>query len=71
MVRNAKRWRTKGVHYSIEISNTLFSGDETFLVDLKDIQVKPDPPKPGENMTVTVTGHVKQVIEVRAILYPF
>ena len=40
-------------------------GDGTYLADLKSIKVSPDPPKPGQDMTVTVDGTVNEIIEVR------
>ncbi|KAF8323417.1 hypothetical protein DL93DRAFT_696760 [Clavulina sp. PMI_390] len=38
-------------------------GDEQDLVDVKSIQLSPDPPKPGSDLTVTASGFVKDTIE--------
>ncbi|KAI0788564.1 ML domain-containing protein [Abortiporus biennis] len=38
-------------------------GDEDFLVHIKDISISPDPPKPGEPMTVTVLGEADDLVE--------
>ncbi|PWN44447.1 hypothetical protein IE81DRAFT_272865, partial [Ceraceosorus guamensis] len=38
-------------------------GEETDAVEVKSIEVTPDPPKPGQNLTVTASGIVKSRIE--------
>lgn len=40
------------------------TGSSTDVIDIESIVVSPDPPKPGENMTVEVRGTVKETIEV-------
>lgn len=42
-------------------------GEETDAVEVKSIEVSPDPPKPGQNLTVTASGIVKSRIEVSAM----
>lgn len=41
------------------------TGLPTDAAHIDTIAVSPDPPRPGQNMTVTVTGTVKETIEVR------
>ena len=37
------------------------------VIQLESIVVSPDPPVPGQNLTVTVKGSAKETIEVRAM----
>lgn len=46
------------------IVSSVYSGTSGDLVDLKYIKVSPDPPVPGEDLTVTAAGFVKETIEV-------
>ena len=39
-------------------------GVPTDAIQLKSIEVSPDPPKPGEQLTVTVNAEVQEQIEV-------
>lgn len=43
-------------------------GTDDYLIELKEISIKPDPPKPGEDLEVTAKGYVKQTLEVRCSL---
>ena len=43
------------------------TGSSTDVIDIESIVVSPDPPKPGENMTVEVRGTVKETIEVGSL----
>jgi len=43
-------------------------GNDNYLIDVKEITIKPDPPKPGEDLEVTAKGYVKQTLEVRCSL---
>ena len=48
--------------YNISLS---FAGpDDDYTVHIDSIVVSPDPPQPGQNLTVTVKGVVKAAIEV-------
>jgi hypothetical protein len=38
--------------------------EDNGLVELKDISLSPDPPKPGGTLEVTASGYVKEVLEV-------
>jgi hypothetical protein len=38
------------------------------LIEVKEISIKPDPPKPGEDLEITAKGYVKQTLEVRCLL---
>ena len=40
-------------------------GGPTDIVKIQSLTVSPDPPKPGQNLTVTVSAYVSQVIVVR------
>jgi hypothetical protein len=46
---------------------SLLGGDDDFI-ELKEITIKPDPPKPGEDLEVTAKGYVRQTLEVRCSL---
>lgn len=41
-----------------------FSGSPTDVIQLKSISLSPDPPKPGQDLTVTVVGTAQQRVEV-------
>lgn len=43
-------------------------GNPADIIQLRSLEVSPDAPKPGENLTVTVSGTVLQRIEVRIFL---
>jgi hypothetical protein len=43
-------------------------GLPTDIIKLHSLEVSPDPPKPGQNLTVTASGTVLQTIEVRVFL---
>jgi hypothetical protein len=43
-------------------------GAPTDIIRLHSLEVSPDPPKPGQNLTVTASGTVLQTIEVRSFL---
>lgn len=43
-------------------------GNPADIIQLHSLQVSPDAPKPGENLTITVSGTVLQRIEVRKFL---
>ena len=40
------------------------AGDPSVPVHITSIEISPDPPKPGENMTVTVIGEATERVEV-------
>jgi hypothetical protein len=51
-------------HSSLNASNThLSTGNPSDPVQIRNITVFPDPPKPGQDLTVTVSGTVKKQIE--------
>ena len=39
-------------------------GSPEDIVKIKSLTVSPDPPKPGENLTVNVSAYVTRVVEV-------
>ena len=41
-------------------------GNPSDPVHIKSIEISPDPPKPGEDLTVTVVGEAIERIEVRS-----
>ena len=41
-----------------------FSGHDTDPIHIETIEISPDPPLPGQELTVTVTGTAKETIEV-------
>jgi hypothetical protein len=43
----------------------LLSGSENDIVEIKSINISPDPPKPGQNLTVNVVAYAHEVVEVR------
>ncbi|KZP01498.1 hypothetical protein CALVIDRAFT_6692 [Calocera viscosa TUFC12733] len=38
-------------------------GDESYAIEIQSIEVSPDPPVPGQNLTVAVTGTTRMPIE--------
>ena len=42
----------------------LFLGLPEYLAQITSIQLSPDPPKPGQDLTVTVDGTVSDTLEV-------
>lgn len=52
--------------YSFLLSNLVFLGLPTDAIQIKSIQVSPDPPQPGKDLTVTVNGEAVEQIEVRS-----
>ena len=46
-----------------------FTGTSTDLIEVKSIELSPDPPVPGQDLTVTASGYVKDTIEVRTVLF--
>lgn len=44
-------------------------GAPSDLVEVKSIQLSPDPPVPGQDLTVTASGYVKDTIEVCPALW--
>lgn len=56
--------------YSLYITHTLmlsflFQGLPTDAIQIESISVSPDPPKPGQNLTVTVEASALEAVEVR------
>jgi hypothetical protein len=49
----------------VEITSCLSAGLSTDAIQIDSIIVSPDPPKPGEDMTVTVKASALEVVEVR------
>lgn len=47
------------------INSPIKKGQSSDPLQIQSIQVSPDPPKPGENMTVTVNAIAQERIEVR------
>jgi hypothetical protein len=47
----------------------LFSGTQADIVEIKSINVSPDPPQPGQNLTVNVVAYAHEVVEVRCLFY--
>jgi hypothetical protein len=42
----------------------LASGSVTDVIEIKSLAISPDPPKPGDELTVTASGYVSRTIEV-------
>jgi len=42
-----------------------FVGDPSDIVTIKSLDISPDPPKPGQQLTVTVNAYTSETIEVR------
>lgn len=40
------------------------SGSSSDLVQIESIKVKPDPPQPGQDLTITVKANTTEIIEV-------
>lgn len=57
-------WRFCGI--IISKRHLPLPGDSSDPIQVKSIEVSPDPPKPGQNMTVKVTAYAQELIEVRA-----
>ena len=68
-------WESCGMHKSFSfLSKYVFltssiscSGQDTDPLQIESIEVSPDPPKPGQNMTVTVNAIAQERIEVRVL----
>jgi hypothetical protein len=46
------------------VSDDTFADDDEGIVTVESIDISPDPPQPGKEMTVTVNGANSKVIEV-------
>ena len=60
-------WYVPGINYTWKQSHVPLSnvvGDAEDPVEIKSIDISPDPPKPGQDLTVKVTATVKETIEV-------
>ena len=55
---------TRRYHTSQTLNHQLFSGTTADVVEIKSIKVFPDPPQPGQNLTVNVVAYVHEVVEV-------
>ena len=42
----------------------VLKGEPTDAIQIKDIKISPDPPKPGHNLTIYASGTVNQLIDV-------
>lgn len=49
---------------SCMVSMTFSPGTATDIVQVNSLEVSPDPPKPGQNLTVTASGYVSKTIQV-------
>lgn len=49
-------------------ADMLVAGAESDVIQVKSIEVSPDPPAPGKDLTVTVKAYAQDRIEVRRIL---
>lgn len=47
----------------------MFPGEEWYALQLESLQVYPDPPKPGHDLTVVASGFATEVIEVGRSLF--
>jgi len=52
-----------------ELIRARLSGLSTDIVKLRSLEISPDPPKPGQNLTITISGTVFQTIEVRFFFF--
>ncbi|KAG8817579.1 Phosphatidylglycerol/phosphatidylinositol transfer protein [Serendipita sp. 399] len=43
-------------------------GSPDDLIEVKSIEVKPDPPKPGQDLEITAKGYVKETLEVSLVI---
>lgn len=43
----------------------LFLGEATDAINIKSLRLEPDPPKPGQNLTIYATGTANTLIAVR------
>jgi hypothetical protein len=50
--------------YSVVRGVHIHSGLSTDIVQIESIEVKPDPPKPGQDLTIIVKAKATEVIEV-------
>ncbi len=44
--------------------NANLLGGPDFPIQIKSIKISPDPPKPGEDLTVTAIGEANELVEV-------
>lgn len=54
---------------ALKQSTDVQTGSETNPIQIKSIEVSPDPPKPGQDLTVTVSGTAVETIEVHLPAY--
>jgi hypothetical protein len=54
---------------SCVVSDDIFADDDEGIVTVESIDISPDPPQPGKEMTVTVNGANSKVIEVYTNLF--
>jgi len=48
-----------------ELNNVArYAGDPSDIVTIKSLNISPDPPKPGQQLTVTVNAYTSEIIEV-------
>ena len=48
------------------INGTLhYKGGPEFPIHIKSLRISPDPPKPGENLTINAIGEASETIEAR------
>ena len=47
------------------LNHVLLLGSKNDIVEIKSIEVFPDPPKPGQNLTVNVVAYAHEVVEVQ------
>jgi hypothetical protein len=57
------------VSTSCVVSDDTFADDDEGIVTVESIDISPDPPQPGKEMTVTVNGANSKVIEVYINLF--
>lgn len=51
------------------MTNYVYIGTSEDIIELKYIKLSPDPPVPGEDLTVRAAGTVKETIEVSSPSY--
>lgn len=51
------------------LTHFLRAGNPTDPIHIKSIEISPDPPKPGEDLTVKVIGEATEIVEVRCKLF--
>jgi hypothetical protein len=54
---------------STRLRDSVPSGKPEDIVQIKSIHVIPDPPQPGQNLTVNFSGHVTETIKVSTKVY--